>query len=375
MASLSRLIGVYIAPGCVVQSVIIGGGYGTGREIVEYFTRYGLWGGLLGICAALAAMALVLALTFELARLLRAYDYRTFIRALLGPAWMVFEVTAVLMMLLMLSVLTAAAGAIVTDAFHLPRAVGLAGMAAVVGVLTFFGRGVLTFVMTAWSFVLYAVFLAFLAVAFSRGGDLILAEAAQRTLPDGWMVSGLKYAFYNLAVAPLILYAVRPIERRREAVGAGVAAAFITMIPAAIFHVAFFSAYPDVIDQAVPAYWMIEQFQTPWLLVAYSVMLFGAFIRSGAGALQGLLERVEVFFVEKGRKPPSRTTNALFTLAAIGISIMLGNLGVIALVAKGYGLMAWIYLGVFIAPLLTIGVFRILKADAASRAPAGAAAE
>lgn len=362
MQGLKRFFLVYIAPGCVVQSVIIGGGYGTGREIVEYFTRYGFWPGLSAIVAATVCMGLVLALTFEFARLHRHYDYRTFIKELLGPAWMLFEVSAVVMLLLMMSVLTAAAGAIVTDAFHLPRLVGLAGMAAIIGVLAFFGRGVLTAVMTFWSVVVYVVFVAFLVIAFERGGEAVAGHMRDAADGAGWLVSGLKYAFYNLAVAPLILFAVRPIERRGEAIGAGLMAALITMVPAAIFHVAFFAAYPGVVGQQVPVYWMIGQLQAPQFLLVYSVMLFGAFVRSGAGALQGLIERFLVVCEEKGWRKPSRGLTAAFAVAVIGVSIVLGNLGVIALVASGYGLMAWIYLGVFIAPLFTIGLYKVLRA-------------
>ena len=39
----------YFLPGFVFQSMVIGGGYGTGRELVEFFLRYGPLGGLLGM--------------------------------------------------------------------------------------------------------------------------------------------------------------------------------------------------------------------------------------------------------------------------------------------------------------------------------------
>ena len=31
----------YLLPGFVFQSIVIGGGYGTGRELVEYFLQFG----------------------------------------------------------------------------------------------------------------------------------------------------------------------------------------------------------------------------------------------------------------------------------------------------------------------------------------------
>ena len=49
----------YLTPGLVFQSVLIGGGYGTGAEIAQYFGRHGLLGGLLALLAAAAGWSLV----------------------------------------------------------------------------------------------------------------------------------------------------------------------------------------------------------------------------------------------------------------------------------------------------------------------------
>ena len=40
----------YFVPGIVFQSCVIAGGYGTGRELVEYIMGSGPSGGLLGMC-------------------------------------------------------------------------------------------------------------------------------------------------------------------------------------------------------------------------------------------------------------------------------------------------------------------------------------
>ena len=39
----------FLLPGFILQSVVIAGGYGTGRELVEYFMQYGPKNGLLGM--------------------------------------------------------------------------------------------------------------------------------------------------------------------------------------------------------------------------------------------------------------------------------------------------------------------------------------
>ena len=48
----------YLTPGLVFQSVLIGGGYGTGAEIARYFGCHGLMGGLLALGAAASPSSL-----------------------------------------------------------------------------------------------------------------------------------------------------------------------------------------------------------------------------------------------------------------------------------------------------------------------------
>ena len=55
----------YFVPGIVFQSCVIAGGYGTGRELVEYFMGYGPKGGLLGMCiVSLLVWSLICAISF-----------------------------------------------------------------------------------------------------------------------------------------------------------------------------------------------------------------------------------------------------------------------------------------------------------------------
>ena len=77
----------YLLPGFIFQSVIIAGGYGTGRELVEFFLSQGPMGGLLGIIVATLIFSAVSMATFELARMWSAYDYRRFFQKLLGRGW------------------------------------------------------------------------------------------------------------------------------------------------------------------------------------------------------------------------------------------------------------------------------------------------
>ena len=356
---MNRFFRIYIVPGAVIQSVMVGGGYGTGREIVEYFTSYGAMGGMLGICVAFVVLAAVVATTFETARVFQAFDYRQFFKRLLGPGWIVYEVLIILLFLLILAVLASAAGNILQDNFGIPYGAGLLIMLLVVGVLTFYGRNLITAALTFWSFFLYAVFLAFLIAVFgserfSFGGGFDTTDVV-----GGWWRSGLQYAAYNLAVIPLLLYVARDFETRKEAICSGTVTGIIALLPALMFQLAFVAASPDVLDQAIPVYWMIEQLGHTSFLVVYSVMLFGTFIETGAGILQGINERIDGYLAEvrgSNMKPTMRAAIAVFTiLLSAGLSLI----GITDLIAKGYGTMAWGFLVIYVLPLMTLGIYRL----------------
>ncbi len=365
----SRFLRVYIVPGAVYQSVMVGGGYGTGREIVEYFTGYGVLGGLLGLGVSFVTVALTLALTFELSRLFRAYDYRNFFKGLLGPGWVVYELLIILQFLLVLAVLASAAGNISRDSLDIPYMVGLAVMLAVIAVLTFYGREVVEKALTFWSAFLYVVFIAFFIMIFRNEGDAIRAQVAVAEVAPGWAVSGFKYALYNLAAVPLLLYVARDFETRRESMTSGVIGALIALLPATVFHFAFFSAYPAILERAIPVYWLLGTYGSTLFLVVYSVMLFGTFIETGAGLLQGINERIDAFLVEKRGIPLGGGAHAAIAVAAVVVSAVLSLWGITNLIAKGYGTMAWVFFVIYIIPLVTIGVARILRSPEPVHAP------
>ncbi|MCJ7682549.1 MAG: hypothetical protein MUP70_17605, partial [Candidatus Aminicenantes bacterium] len=142
----------YLLPGFVFQSVIIAGGYGTGRELIEYFLNYGPIGGLLGMLLVTTVMwSVVLAVCFEFARVFKAYDYRTFFKTLLGPFWTLFELLYVIFLLIVLAVIGSAAGVILRDNFGIPYIAGVLIMFAAVGFLTFKGSSLIENVLSVWS--------------------------------------------------------------------------------------------------------------------------------------------------------------------------------------------------------------------------------
>ena len=85
------LFNKYLLPGFIFQSLIIGGGYGTGRELVEFFLSEGPVYGLINMAVATIIWSLVLAVCFEFSRIGSHFEYRSFLKDLLGKSWIAYE--------------------------------------------------------------------------------------------------------------------------------------------------------------------------------------------------------------------------------------------------------------------------------------------
>lgn len=350
----------YLLPGFVFQSVVIAGGYGTGRELVEYFLNYGPLGGLLGMLITTFIWSILLAVTFEFARNFRAYDYRTFFKKLLGPFWYVFEILYIILLFIVLAVIGSAAGVLLRDNFEIPYIVGVMVMLTAIGFLTFKGSGLIEKFLSTWSILLYIMYGIFLIAALIKFGPLIKENFSRGAILSGWQIGGLKYALYNLGVIPAILFCVNHIETRREAVSAGLLGGLIGIIPAFLFFIAVVSHYPAVLPQEIPAVFVLEKIGSPLFLIFFQVVLFGTLIETGTGLIHAVNERIQSGLRTKGKELP-QWQRPLVAIILILIGLGISTFGLINLIAKGYGTISWGFFLVFVVPIISLGVYKIKK--------------
>jgi uncharacterized membrane protein YkvI len=348
-------------PGFLFQSVIIGGGYATGRELVEFFLSNGPMAGLLGMLAAAGAFSVLTALSFELARMSRSYAYRSFFHQLLGKGWFLYELAYALLGLLVLAVIGAAAGEIVAEHLGLASSSGTVSLMVLIGVLVFWGTKLIEKVLAGWSFVLYITYGIFvLFYLLEHGGNLGDAFRAD-TIQGDWMLGSLKYIGYSMSVVPIILFCVKHMESRRDAITAGILCGPIAMLPALLFYLAMAASYPAVLSAPVPADYMMQQLDLPILKAIFYVVIFGTFVETGTAFIHAVNERIDEVYQEKQRHMP-QWLRPVVALAALLISIVLaGKLGLISLIASGYGTLTWAFLLLYVLPLFTVGLYKIIK--------------
>ena len=353
----------YLVPGLVFQSISIAGGYGTGRELAEFFLKYGPIGGLLGLLlptTILVSIACMIA--FELARLFKTYDYKSFIQLLLGRAWFLYEIAYLFSVLLVLAVIGAATGTLLTETFAVPGILGTAVLLAAIAFFTFKGTRVIEGFLSFWSFVLYSVYLTVFLFSLYKFGDAIGNSFSTEYPSDGWLLSGLRYGSLQLALIPAVLFATTHITNRKEALVAGAFAGPILTIPAILFFISMVGHYPAIMERTVPVNYILEALDSRALLIAFQLVLIGTFIETGTGMIHAFNERVAGGLRAIGRELPGRARPVMALVIAIAAMLM-SQFGLIDLIAVGYGTMTWVFIAVLIAPLLTVGIWKISRAS------------
>ena len=377
----------YLVPGFLFQSVVIGGGYGTGNEISQYFGIHGMSAGIIGMIVTTLVWAVVAAATYEFCRCYKAYDYNTMSQKLLGPVGYLYEVCYIILMLIVLGVINAAAGSMVKELAGWSPWIGIIILS--IGIIYLILRGTETIekVLSFWSYVLYAVYAVFMITCFVKFGPMIseafgagsgeyvkdVVDAASGetvAFTVGGMsiasaiVDGFKYSFYNLGIVPAILYTVRECETRKQAVTCGLLTGLIGVVPAFLLLIAMGGALPQAVynathdGTAVNA--IFTQLDMRWLYIIFEIVLFGTLIETGSGFIKAVDDRIEISAAKNGESTPTWVR----PVVAIGLTLLgvaVSTFGLTGLIAKGYGTICWGFLFVYVIPMLTIGIYKIAK--------------
>ena len=351
----------FLLPGLVFQSINIAGGYGTGRELVEFFLQYGPGGGLLGLLLpASLAISLAAMITYELARLTRTYDYRRFLQQLLGRGWVVYEIAYLVSVALILAVVGAAVGSVTLENLNVPGYYGTITLLVAIAFLAFKGSRVIEGVMSAWSFVLYAVYVGVFLASMRAFGPAMGDVLRHHAVLDGWLLSGLRYGSLQLAMLPAILFATTHIRQRRDALIAGALTGPLFLVPAIMFLLALMPHYPEVLSRPVPLSYVLQALDSPFLSIAFPIVLIGTFIETGTGLIHAFNERLDSALSSTGRQLP-RAWRAATAILLLCVALLMSRFGLIDLIAIGYGALTWVFLLVLVLPLFTVGLWKILR--------------
>ena len=361
--------GKLILPGIVLQSVLIGGGYATGREIVEYGAKFGAMGWLAGVGTFLG-FAIIAALSFELIRLYKVYDYKSFIKEIGGPLWIVFDIVYFLFMIVIIAVMASATGSIVEQTLGLNYWVGVAAITIVVGVLNFFGARLIERFETYGTIALYIGYIIFAIIVISNNHQnmsQVFATGDTSFVPNATapaiLWSGVLYCAYNLVVVPSSFFTIKRQTKTSESIISGIIGGILMTIPWFLTYFAVMCFYPneDVLAASVPWLSMMQGVAGPVVIGIFGIVMGWTLIETSTGIIHACIERVNNGLGELHKNEMTRPQQAILTLVILIGAMILSRIGIIDLIATVYNGLAYAFLIIYVVPLLTVGVYKIIK--------------
>ena len=382
-----------VLPAIIAQSMIIGGGYATGREVVEYAGRFGNRGWL-AVAIITVCFAVVMALSFELARLAGAYDYKTWSRNLVGPLWWLIDLLFVSMMMLVIGVMTAAIGEVLQQTVGLPKLLSLALALVCVGFLSWRGSRFIEKAKTWGSAALYLGYCAFAVLVLTAPVEGVAVEAAGAAVAqpvavvyasapatEGGVleviVAAVLYVAYNVAVVPAVLFCLHRQTRRSETFSSGALAGVAMTVPFALTLACLLrSPQASVMEAEVPWLPMIGAAADGraggaalWIAI-FGLVAGWTLIETAVGSIHALLRRVESNLDDlpsRWRPVSGKLTPVQKAGTAVGVLVAaagLSTFGIIDLVAKGYGTLAWGFIALVVVPLFVVVPWRTFRGAA-----------
>lgn len=361
--------GRYFLPGIILQSVLIGGGYATGREIVQFGAKFGSMGWLGGI-GIFIGFTVVSVLTFEFVRIFKTYNYKSLVEKMIGKGWILYDLIYILLAILIIAVMASATGEILQNTLGMPYWGGVIGVVIIVGILQFYGSWLIERFETYGTIALYIGYIIFGIIVigatwghakevFATGNTSFVSSASIPSV----LWTGVVYVGYNLAVYPATLFTLKRQTTRKETIWSGIIAGILMTVPWFLTYFALMGFYPneEVLGASVPWLVMMKDIAGPGVIILFGIVVGWTLIETSTGIVHGLLGRIDGVLEEKNKSKLTSKQNSAVTVTVLILATLLAKVGIIDLIAKGYTAMAYGMILVFLVPLLTVGVYKIVK--------------
>jgi uncharacterized membrane protein YkvI len=112
----------------------------------------------------------------------------------------------------------------------------------------------------------------------------------------------------------------------------------------------------------LPSDFLLQRLDMPLFRVLFQLMIFGALLESGTGAVHAVNERLAHAWRRRSGHSFGRGARLAIALVILtGCMFLAARFGLVALIANGYRLLAAIFLLVYVLPVLTIGLYKLRR--------------
>lgn len=278
------------------MGTVVGAGFASGQEILQFFSSFGLKG-LFALLLAAALFIFFGMIILDLGRRLGADSHREVIRYA-GGRWVGTAVDGVITFFLFgaFTAMAAGAGAIFREQFGFP---GIAGSLVLVAATIFTVLIGISGIISAISYVVPVLLLAVFGIAAATlaAGPIDPAAVAlwagsSRPAVPFWPLSAVVYVSYNLVLGVSVLAPLgKHIEDRRIIRKGALYGGIGLGLGALAINLSLLARVPAISGFEVPMVYIAANI-SPFVQAAYSAVLLAEIYTTAVGSLYGFAERI-----------------------------------------------------------------------------------
>lgn len=335
---MSTLKNVFAFAGAYI-AFVMGSGFASGQEVLQFFTYHGFQGSLGAGIVALSVFAVSSANVMADGKRLSGCDKRSvgiYSFYCGGKLGILFEWTIPIIMFLFLTVMLSGAGAAFNEYYGIPALTGRIIMAvfAYITVALGFRRLVNMIGPLGIGILIFVAAVSLLSVIRNHNGLSVADGYIEKVLDpnsvftENFWLSGLLYASFNLVTAlPFLAGMGRQSNSKKEAAAAGALGGVLYAGGAILLNLALLANLPLVLNKEIPFLWIVWDIR-PAIGSVYSIMLLAGIYTTAVPMLWSICD-----LLKEGGEGAGYLSTAMLI---VSMAVFAGHLPFSALVAMLY---------------------------------------
>lgn len=271
---------------------VIGAGFASGQEIVQFFVRYGQ-AGLAGCILCVALFAVCGGVLMHLAHRYKASNYQALLTNLTGSGLAcIIDIGLAVFLFLGISTMLSASGAVFLEYFHLPKNLGIlvAYLAVLCALVTGKNGMVRSYNLLVPVKIILLISIAGAAAMIPPAPDLNAIKAFVTDYQPTWLISSILYVAYNFSLAMVVLVEYQTFTTGRAAVTGAAMGGAILGILVIVNYLALYRFLPMTLHYQVPMLYVAGKLSS-LTQMAYCLVLWIGIITTAIANAYGFSQR------------------------------------------------------------------------------------
>lgn len=339
-----------------------GGGFASGAQTMSFLTRFGVfafWTPILTV----TLMALMYRELMILGKNHQTFDFRSLANQLYHPYDKVmapiYEISIILANIMAISSCVAGGATVLKNYFGLPYGIGIVLIGLTMLLLSIYGAKLVASANSVFSIIIVSSVLIISIVALTNGNanlsSYVSTPEASSTPLSYVILKSISYAGFQ-AYAFAGLLGVSEFLKTERSINTSIGIGWLINVVMLWLTSLVMLAYMPASGQAtLPLYYVCETTGQKFVMLAYVIALFAAYISTGVGVNFGMVKRYSKIVLAKKPEANEAVTNFIIGAVFIAVTVFAATFGLTKIINYGFGYMGYVGMVLVFLPTITIG--------------------